>query len=457
MVKRILLVDDEIKLLEILRGSLQMKGFQVYTAASGEEVRTLLSKIPIDIVFLDIMLPDTTGLDLLEEFSLRYPDKIYIMMTAVANVQSAVTAVKAGAFDYLVKPAKLDEILLTISKAIEWQDIKHENNKLRSELRNVESSFGSLGESVGMKHLFPLIQRVSGTDASILLGGESGTGKSMIALLIHKLSDRNQAPFVAVNCAAIPDQLLESELFGYEKGAFTGATSNHKGKFEAAHGGTIFLDEIAEIKPALQAKLLQVTQEKTLMRLGSNDVKEVNVRIIAATNKPLKHLVETGTFREDLYYRLNIVDIEIPPLRERKEDIPLLVETFLDRHRQKNGVAYRLNRGVLDILVAYSWPGNIRELENAIERAVALCQNGEIALLDFPRDVRRQSVEPDDPQRPLFDRDKSLPDQMEEIEKNFILWALNQTEGQAAAAARILGITKQSLSYKLHKFGIGHV
>lgn len=457
MVKKILLVDDEIKLLEILCGSLQRKGYQIHTAANGEEARALLSKVPIDIVFLDIMLPDTTGLDLLEEFSKRYPDKVYIMMTAVANVQSAVTAVKTGAFDYLVKPAKLDEILLTIGKAIEWQEIKQENSKLRSELRNVESSFDSLGESVGMKHLFPLIQRVSGTDASILLGGESGTGKSMIALLIHKLSDRNQAPFVAVNCAAIPDQLLESELFGYEKGAFTGATSNHKGKFEAAHGGTIFLDEIAEIKPALQAKLLQVTQEKTLMRLGSNEVKEVNVRIIAATNKPLKRLVENGSFREDLFYRLNIVDIEIPPLRERKEDIPLLVETFLSRHRQKNSIDYQLGQGVLDVLTAYNWPGNIRELENAIERAVALCQNGEIALLDFPGDVRKQSSVPEDPEHPVFDRDKSLPDQMEEIEKAFILWALQQTDGQAAAAARILKITKQSLAYKLHKFGIGYV
>ena len=450
----ILLVDDEPKLLQILQSSLQKKGFQVHTAANGEAARKKLARQQIEIVFLDIMLPDTTGLLLLEEFTALYPDKIFIMMTAYSDVQNAVAAVKAGAFDYLVKPAKLDEILLVIEKALAWRDIKQENRRLKEQLRSVESGLSSMGSSPGMKRLFPLLQRIAGTDATVLLEGESGTGKSRVAFLIHQLSDRSQEPFISINCAAIPDQLLESELFGYEKGAFTGATAAHPGKFEAAARGTIFLDEIGEINASLQAKLLQITQQKSFMRLGSNRLRQVDVRIIAATNRTLKKMVEAGDFREDLYYRLNIVDIEIPPLRERREDIPFLIEEFLQRHRQEKGRDFQISTEILNVLSEYPWPGNIRELENAIERAVVLCQGDRLSLLDFPRELREARDESVAGEAIRFDAGKSLPEQLEEIEKRFLLEALEETHGQAAAAARKLGISRQSFLYKMNKYCI---
>lgn len=452
--KTILLVDDELKLLQILSASLRKKGFEVHIATNGKGAQKKLAEQDVDIVFLDIMLPDTTGLVLLEEFGALYPEKIFIMMTAFSDVQNAVTAVKAGAFDYLVKPTKLDEILLVIDKACEWLHIKQENKLLKEELRSVESSLDSLGASPGMKHLFPLIQRVAGTDASVLLEGESGTGKSMVALLIHKLSDRSQAPFISINCAAIPEQLLESELFGYVKGAFSGAASNHEGKFEAANSGTIFLDEIGEISAPLQAKLLQVTQEKSFMRLGSNVMKTVDVRIISATNRRLKQMVESGLFREDLYYRLNIVDIEIPPLRHRKEDIPLLVEEFLARHRQKKNKNYQISKELLDVLIEYHWPGNVRELENSVERAVVLCQSENLSILDFPRKVREARDDSQDLDNTTLAPGKNLPEQLEEIEKKIIICALEDTNGQAAMAARKLGISRQGLLYKINKYSI---
>ena len=450
--KTILLVDDELKLLQILQSSLEKKGYRVYTAANGQAARRRLAEQPVDIVLLDIMLPDVTGLVLLEEFSALYPEKIFIMMTAYSDVQNAVMAVKAGAFDYLVKPAKLDEILLVVEKAFEWRDIKQENRLLKEKLRSVESSLSSLGSSPGLKRLLPLLQRVAGTDATVLLEGESGTGKSMVALLIHKLSDRSREPFISINCAAIPDQLLESELFGYEKGAFTGATASHQGKFEAANGGTIFLDEIGEINASLQAKLLQITQEKSFMRLGSNALRQVDVRIVSATNRRLKTLVEAGSFREDLYYRLNIVDIEIPPLRERKEDVPFLIEEFLRRHREKGSRDYQISKELIDVLTEYPWPGNVRELENAVERAVVLCQGERLSILDFPKEIREVRSEPAVRETAPLATGKSLPEQLEEIEKNFILHALEESHGQAAAAARKLGISRQSLLYKMNKF-----
>lgn len=450
--KSILLVDDELKLLQILQSSLEKKGYRVHTAANGDAARKKLAGQEIDIIFLDIMLPDTTGLVLLEEFSALYPEKIFIMMTAYSDVQNAVAAVKAGAFDYLAKPAKLEEILLAVEKAYEWREIKQENRLLKEKLRSVESGLTSMGSSPGMKRLFPLLQRVAGTDATVLLEGESGTGKSRVAFWLHQLSDRCQSPFISINCAAIPDQLLESELFGYEKGAFTGATSSHQGKFEAAAGGTIFLDEIGEVNASLQAKLLQITQQKSFMRLGSNLLRQVDVRIISATNRRLKQMVEAGTFREDLYYRLNIVDIEIPPLRERREDIPFLIEEFLQRHREKSGKDFQISKEIIEVLIEYPWPGNIRELENAVERAVVLCRNDRLSLLDFPREIREPKEATPPGEVIPFDLDRPLPEQLEEIEKGFIRAALEETHGQAAAAARKLGISRQSLLYKMNKY-----
>ncbi|MBO8162608.1 MAG: sigma-54-dependent Fis family transcriptional regulator [Brevibacillus sp.] len=452
--RRILLVDDEIKLLRILQSSLAKKGYQVYTAANGHEARKRISEKPVDVVFLDLMLPDTTGLQLLQEFLPLYPHKAFILLTAFGNVESAVTAMKAGAFDYIVKPAKLEELEIIIEKAYEWLEMKQENQFLREKLKSAEIAHDLIAFSPEMKRIVQLVEKVANTDATVLLDGESGTGKSLLARKIHHLSSRSRAPFVSVNCAAIPEQLLESELFGYEKGAFTGAQVSRQGKFEAADGGTIFLDEIGEITPALQAKLLQVTQEKTFMRLGSNSAKQVDVRIISATNRDLKRMVEQGDFREDLYYRLNIINIYIPPLRDRKDDIPFLVETFLERHRQRYGRNYRISPELMNVLQEYHWPGNVRELENALERAVVLCSGEKLSIEDFPREIREIREQVSTSGLQTYKLTKTLPEQMEEIEKRFILQALEEAHGQAAAAARILGISRQSLLYKMNKYFI---
>ncbi|MFC4766260.1 sigma-54-dependent transcriptional regulator [Effusibacillus consociatus] len=450
--RSILLVDDEVKLVRILSSSLAKKGYTVYTAANGQEARKKIAEKEIDIVFLDLMLPDTTGLELLQEFMALYPQKVFILMTAYGDVESAVTAMKAGAFDYIVKPAKLDEILIVIEKAYEWLKMKEENQILKDKLKDVEFTKGLIGSSSSMKRILQLVERVANTNATIILEGESGTGKSMIARMIHDLSGRSKAPFISVNCAAIPEQLLESELFGYEKGAFTGANASRQGKFEAADGGTIFLDEIGEIPSSLQAKLLHITQEKSFIRLGSNTTKHVDVRIISATNRDLKKMVDQGVFREDLYYRLNIVDISIPPLRERRDDIPVLVEEFLNRHRRRDNKNYQISSEIMKVLIDYPWPGNVRELENALERAVVLCHDEKLSIEDFPRELREIKHEAYIPGVFSYNNTKPLPEQLEEIEKQMILQALEESHGQAASAARKLGISRQSLLYKMNKY-----
>jgi DNA-binding NtrC family response regulator len=447
--KNILLVDDESKILKILKSSLSKQGYTVYTAANGQEARKKITEIPASLVFLDMKLPDASGLELLQEFIGLYTNKVYIMMTAFGNVDNAVSAMKAGAFDYMVKPVKLTELVVIIEKAFEWLGVREENKLLKEQLQQSEIFGGLVTSSAKMKNILNLVERVSTTEANILIQGESGTGKTKIARMIHMLSDRKQAAFIPVNCAAIPESLLESELFGHEKGSFTGAVSSRKGKFEAANGGTIFLDEIGEISPAFQAKLLQVTQDKTFMRVGSDVLRTVDVRIICATNRDLKKLVEEGKFREDLYYRLNIVDITIPPLRERKEDIPLLVEKFLEKYRNKHQKNYKANRELLNYLMEYHWQGNVRELENAIERAVVLCNGDLLTIEDFPREIRAMKNEG------IIDFEEDnipLPEILDEIERKYILKALDESLGQHAKAARRLGISRQSFLYKMNKY-----
>jgi DNA-binding NtrC family response regulator len=452
MKKSLLFVDDEIRLLRALSLSFRKKNYDVAIAANGQEARKKMMEPNADIVFLDLNLPDANGLKLLEEFISLYPQKVFIMMTAYGDVESAVTAMKAGAFDYIVKPAKLDEIELIIEKAYNWLGMKKENLHLKEQIKQLESSQGFISTSPEMQEIYELIERVAVTDATVLLHGESGTGKSMIARMIHNISDRKKAPFIAVNCAAIPEQLLESELFGYEKGAFTGAAASRAGKFEAAHTGTIFLDEIGEVSMPLQAKLLQVVQEKAFMRLGSSQLKQVDVRIVSATNRNLKQMVKEGTFREDLYYRLNIVDIHIPSLRERKDDIPILIEEFLEKHRSKMNKEYNVSSQLMSILVSYEWPGNVRELQNAIERAVVLCKGEELSIRDFPREI--QGTRDGTLTFDVFSaaKGKTLPEKLEEMEKQLILTAIEEHHGQIAAAARELGVSRQRLFYKLNKY-----
>ncbi|MGO4886591.1 sigma-54-dependent transcriptional regulator [Anaerobacillus sp. MEB173] len=446
----LLLVDDESKLLRIFQASLTKKGYLVSTAANGQEARRKMAESNAKVVFLDLKLPDATGLDLLQEFSALYPDKVYVIMTAYGDVENAVTAMKTGAFDYIVKPVKLNELIVVIEKAFEFLRMKEENIRLKEQLRDSESSDELLGVSSEMKEIFELVKRVSQTNASILLQGESGTGKTMIAKLLHKYSDRHNRPFVSINCAAIPEQLLESELFGHEKGSFTGAVASRKGKFEAANHGTLFLDEIGEITPAFQAKLLQAVQDKEFMRVGSDEIRNVDVRIITATNRNLKQMVDEGKFREDLYYRLNVIDIYIPPLRERSDDIPLLIGKFLERYRQKMNRSFTLSPDLTQRLMSYSWPGNVRELENVIERAVILCRGEELSVDDFPREIRE--MKNSFLHKPELDDEKTLPEQLEEIEKQLILKALDEGLGQPASAAKKLGISRQSLLYKMNKY-----
>lgn len=450
--KSILFVDDEIKLLKILSAFFRKKGYTIYIAANGEEARKTIKEKEIDIVFLDLKLPDTTGLKLLEEFIPLYPHKIFIIMTAYSEVESAVTAMKAGAFDYLAKPVKMNEIQVVIEKASTWLGMKQENIHLKEKLKEFESQNGIIGVSLAMKQIFQMVERVAATDATLLLHGESGTGKSMIARMVHKLSNRNEEPFIAVNCAAIPEQLLESELFGFEKGAFTGANVSREGKFEAANGGTIFLDEIGEVSLPLQSKLLQVVQEKSFMRLGSNKTKQVDVRIISATNRDLKKMVQEGAFREDLYYRLNIVDIYIPSLKDRKDDIPIFIEGFLQKYRKKYNKNFQVSPQLMNNLSSYYWPGNVRELENALERAVVLCRGENLSLEDFPREIQKNKQTTLKNEQFPTDPNKSLPQRMEEIERRIILAALEENHGNAAEAARKLGVSRQRLLYKLNKY-----
>lgn len=448
----ILLVDDETKLLKIFKSLLAKHNYTVHTATNGQESRRKIAEKEVDIVILDLKLPDCTGLELLQEFISLYPEKIFVMMTAYGNIENAVAAMKAGAFDYIVKPVKIQELLIILEKAFEWLHVKEENNQLKAKLRVNQMNEDMVGSSIGMKRIFELIERVSETNANILLHGESGTGKTMIAETIHNASNRNKAPFIPVNCAALPEHLLESELFGHVKGAFSGAISERKGKFEAANGGTIFLDEIGETSLAFQAKLLQVTQNKTFIPVGSDELKQVNVRIIAATNKDLPKMVEEGLFREDLYYRLNVVDIFIPPLRERKDDILLFVHRFLEKHRKKDQIDYQLSDHLMEILVNYDWPGNVRELESAIERAVVLSRGGHLSLDSLPQQIQDNVLKNNLSSTESTNSGQTLPEQLEAIEKRIILKALDESLGKPASAAKKLGISRQSLLYKTKKY-----
>lgn len=450
--KNILLIDDEAKLLKIFKSMLSKNNYHVNTAANGQEARRKIAECDADIVLLDVKLPDCTGLELLEEFISYYPEKIYIMITAYGSIENAVSAMKMGAFDYIVKPVKFQELLVVINKAFEWLRVKEENNQLKAKLKINQVNDEMIGQSPSMKRIFEFIERISESTSNVLLHGESGTGKTMIAEIIHNYSKRNNLPFIPVNCAAVPEQLLESELFGHVKGAFSGAISDRKGKFEAANGGTIFLDEIGETSLSFQAKLLHVTQNKTFIPVGSDKLKRVNVRIIAATNRNLKKMVDKGTFREDLYYRLNVVDINIPPLRERKDDIILLIHKFLEKHRKKNNVDYQISDNLINVLVNYDWPGNVRELESAIERAVILSKDGYLTFDGLPQQIQDAAPRYDETLSERSDQEQTLPEKLEEIERNIILKALDDSNGKYALAARKLGISRQSLLYKIKKY-----
>lgn len=447
---RILVVDDEESHRIMLRAVLQEEGYQVAEVADGPDAIRAVEQEPFDLILLDIRMTTMDGIETLTEIRKVSPFVPVLMMTAYASVKTAVEALKAGAFEYLTKPLDIEELKILIEKALEHYHLREENLALRERLGDRFDFSKIIGKSEKMKELFDLLAQVAPTDATVLILGESGTGKELVTNAIHHNSPRATQPFIKVACAALPETLLESELFGHEKGAFTGAIARKEGRFQLAHRGAIFLDEVGEMSAATQAKILRVLQEKEFEPLGSARTVKVDVRVIAATNKDLDKEIREGRFREDLFYRLNVVPVSLPPLRERKEDILALASHFLSIYREKNKKELREISGkALDLLVRYDWPGNIRELENCIERAVVIARGEIIAPADLPPQIQALSSEKEDSEV-RFPSGISL----QEVEKALILRTLEDTGGNRSRAAEILGINRRTLQMKLKEYGM---
>ena len=450
--ERILIVDDEKNYLLVLDALLSEAGYQVATADSGARALALLEDEEPDLMLTDMRMPRMTGLELIKASKERHPDLPVIVMTAFGTVENAVEAMKSGAVDYIMKPFENQELLLTVQKALKLSRLLTQNRFLREEVQKGQGFGQIVGDSRVMRQVYELVEKVAATKATVLITGESGTGKELIARAIHSRSPRAEEPFVAVNCMALSETLLESELFGHEKGAFTGAVGRRKGRFELADKGTLFLDEVGEIATSLQVKLLRVLQERTFERVGGNQPISVDVRIVAATNRDLTQAVATGRFREDLFYRLNVVRLDLPPLRERKEDLPSLVAHFVRRYAAEVGRATpQVSQEAMRVIYDYAWPGNVRELENALERAVIM-SGAEIRPADLPLEVRPGSAEGSAPELP---RDMGITEAVEDLERRMIQRALAEAQGVAAHAAEALGLTKSNLAYKMKKYGLG--
>jgi two-component system response regulator HydG len=432
MKTRILVVDDEISHRKMIEAVLAKEGYEIDQADNGQAAIDAIEKRFYDLVIMDIRMPRVGGIDALKEIKQISPAIPIIIMTAYASVGSAVDALKSGAYDYLTKPLDIEELKLLVAKALRHQQLEQENIFLKERLNDRFDFSNIIGRSPSMIRLFETVALVAPTEATVLIVGESGTGKELIANAIHQNSPRKDSPFIKVNCAALPETLLESELFGHEKGAFTGAIARKQGRFQLAHNSSIFLDEIAEMAPATQAKILRVLQEREFEPVGGTQTIKVNTRIIAATNKTLEEEIREGRFREDLYYRLNVVTVDVPPLRHRREDIPLLADFFLKPYAKKNRrVINGFTPRATDLLMRYDWPGNVRELENVIERAVIMARGEMITPLEFPIDLQNK-----------------------EVEKVVILRTLEEVGGNRTHAARILGISRRTLQLKLKEYGI---
>ncbi len=443
---RLLVVDDEERQRELLTEYLINKGHKTRAAENGEVALGMLRDDGAEAAFVDMRMPGMDGLTLIKKSLELYPDLAIVVMTAYGTVESAVEAMKAGAFDYLLKPVDLDHIELILSKIDEKQRLIAENRYLRRKLEEVEIPAGFMGRSGAIKNILADVHRIAQSDATVLIRGESGTGKELVANAIHYASPRAKGPFLAVNCASLPETLLESELFGHEKGAFTGAVSRRLGRFELADKGTIFLDEIGDISPAIQVKLLRVLESRKIQRLGGGNDIPVDIRILAATNRDLESKMQNGEFREDLFYRLNVIPLTIPPLRERREDILPLVEHFIEKYSNKNNKTVKgITPEAKDLLLNHSWPGNVRELENLIERAFVLAPGDVIDLKD---------LDPFISQRTQVSEGGFDNLNLEYIEKMAIIEALKRTEGSLSKAAEMLGIHRNSIRLKIKKYGI---
>ncbi len=446
--ERILVVDDEERMLQLLDNLLSGEGYEVRTASSAEDALGILGDTDYNLVISDVRMPGMDGTSLLRTLGEQGSSAAVILMTAYASVTAAVEAIQAGAFDYLTKPFKIDEMLLAVRKSLESHHLKREVISLRKEVQGRYGLDNIIGRSKAIEQVFDLVKRVAKTQSTVLVFGKSGTGKELIAKALHFQSRRSDKPFVAVNCSAIPETLMESELFGHTKGSFTGAVSNQKGLFEDANGGTLFLDEVAEVPPSIQVKMLRALQEREIRRIGGRENIPIDVRVIAATNRDLEEMVKEGTFREDLFYRLNVIPLRLPELRERSEDVLPLAEHFIEKFCDRNGVGRKkLSKSALQRLTEYSWPGNVRELENLMERAVALCEGDVIDSGDIPSGVGRNGS--GDPAS-LIGGDMSL----DEIERRHIESVLDRTGGHQIQASRILGIDRRTLYRKLIKYGL---
>ena len=450
--RRILVVDDEENLRLVLRTMLKRAGYEVETASTGEEALEKVEAFGPDVVLTDVRMPKMSGLDLLASLRAKNSPATVIVMSAYGSVDLALEAMKAGAYDYVAKPFKPDEILLTLRKAEERESLRRENRQLREEIRRENKFDEILAKSASMMEIFRTITKIADYKTTVLVVGESGVGKELVARAVHRRGSRASGPFVAINCGAIPENLLESELFGHKKGAFTDANADRRGLFEEATGGTLFLDEIGELPLALQVKLLRVLQEETIRRLGDTKDVKIDVRIIAATHRDLQGEVKAGRFREDLFYRLNVLPLTIPPLRDRKEDIPLLIDHFIARNNARLGTAIQgLDADARKALIDYAWPGNVRELENTIERAMVLADSEQLHVQDLPERVREAR---DPVQMQLASGELSIKKTTRIIEEVLIRRALQKTKGNRTRAAEVLEISHRALLYKLKDYKI---
>ncbi len=443
---KILAVDDEEPFRRLLKKELTRKGFYAEAAPDGETALDHLKKDLFDVVLLDILMPGIDGISLMKKIKMDPASPVIIVLTGKATIETAVEAMKQGAYDYLTKPYKLDELVIIINRAYEYGRLSMKSQVLQQELIRKEAPFEFVRESRQLQEIFSLVRKIAPTDSPALIQGESGTGKELVANAIWHFSKRSGMPFIALNCATLSENLIESEIFGHEKGAFTSAFEAKHGIVEVADNGTLFLDEISEMPLALQAKLLRFLDSGEYRRVGGNKILKVDVRVIAATNRDMKDVIKDGKFREDLYYRLNVINIIIPPLREHRDDIAGLARYFLKKYSRKLSKAVSdFHPGVLDLFNRYQWPGNVRELENVVERAVILCDSEEVG----PGDIAITPVS--------SLKERSLTPSLEEMEKEYIMRVLKETGGNQSRASQILGIDRKTLYLKLKKYGLGEI
>ncbi|MDO9464037.1 MAG: sigma-54 dependent transcriptional regulator [bacterium] len=448
---KILVIDDEKSMLEFLSIMLTKDGFSVASSDRGKEGINMFKNTHFDLVIVDIKMPEISGIDVLKSIRSYDTSAVVLMITAYASVDTAIEAMKLGAFDYIAKPFKIERIRVVIRKALQQRELLDENINLKKQLKSEYDFKNIIGNSLPIRDVFDKVRKISHTDATVLLYGETGAGKELFARAIHYNSPRKSNPFISIDCGALTETLLESELFGHVKGAFTGAIEHKKGLFEAADGGTIFLDEVGVASPQIQTKLLRVLQEHEIKRVGGNKSIKVDVRVIAATNTDLEQQIKDGKFREDLFYRLSVIPIVLPPLRERRDDIPLLVSHFLKKYTRKAGSkSKKILPEVVQILMKYNWPGNIRELENVIERAVILEEGDTISIESLPDKLREQEIEIDEDRLIA----EGLKNTVEQTERNIILKAFKECAGNQYQTAKKLKVSRQNLQYKLKKYRI---